>query len=303
MTANQALAWGHTGHVTIGQVAADALPSDLKNFLLTDKAEIDISEWNAELDVSKTSGNIHDFERDAGHFVDISDDGTIAGVTAIANMPSSRRDFDTVLRTATPTQTQYGIRAFSKGEKTAKSFADKAFFHTQLQLRKKLTLRDIGVWGHYVADASQPMHVSVHFNGWGNFPNPNNFTTAPIHAPFEGTYVKQFVTPQAVKKALPPYHDCACAIEVREVQYLQATLAEIPTTYQLAVPSQNYTVSDAKAVKFVTQRVAAGAAELRDQIVDAWNSSATWTVGFPLIKVADIESGAVQVTRNSFWAD
>ena len=324
MMAGQALAWGHTGHVSIGQVAADALPSDLKGFLLTDKAETDISEWNAELDVSKTSGNIHDFERDPGHFVDISDDGTIAGVTSIANMPSSRRDFDTALRAATPTQTQYGIgylyyslvdgwqqvrkdfayiRAFSVGEKTSKSFADKSFFHQQLQLRKKLTLRDIGVWGHYVADASQPMHVSVHFNGWGNFPNPNNFTTAPIHAPFEGNYVKQFVTVQAIKKALPPYHDCQCAIEVREAQYLQATLAEIPTTYQLAVPSQNYTVSDAKAVKFVTQRLAAGAAELRDQIVDAWNSSATWTVGFPLIKVADIESGAVQVTRNSFWSD
>ena len=58
-----------------------------------------------------------------------------------------------------------------------------------------------------------------------------------------------------------------------------------------------------QAVKFVTQRLAAGAAELRDQIVDAWNSSATWTVGFPLIKVADIESGAVHVTRTSFWSD
>src|SRR6185437_13171669 len=97
MMAGQALAWGHTGHVSIGQVAAEALPDDLRNFLLTDNAAIDISEWNAELDVSKTAGNIHDFERDPGHFMDISDDGTIAGVTAITNMPSSRRDFDTAL--------------------------------------------------------------------------------------------------------------------------------------------------------------------------------------------------------------
>ena len=71
----------------------------------------------------------------------------------------------------------------------------------------------------------------------------------------------------------------------------------------LAVPSQNYTIRNPQSVKFVTDRVAAGAAELRDQIVDAWNSSATWTVGFPLIKVADIESGAVHVTRTSFWSD
>ena len=44
-----------------------------------------------------------------------------------------------------------------------------------------------------MADASQPMHVSVHFNGWGNFPNPNGFTTAPIHAPFEGAFVKNYI--------------------------------------------------------------------------------------------------------------
>jgi hypothetical protein len=31
--------------------------------------------------------------------------------------------------------------------------------------------------------------------------------------------------------------------------------------------------------------------------------SATWTVGFLLIKVADIESGAVHVTHTSFWSD
>jgi hypothetical protein len=322
MAAGQAWAWGHTGHVSIGLAAADALPNDLKSFLRTDEAETEISEWNAELDVSKTAGNIHDFERDPGHFTDISDDGTIAGVTSIGNMPSSRRDFDTALRTAS--QTQYGIgylyyslvdgwqqvrkdfayiRAYSVGLKTAKNFTDKAFFREQLELRRKLTLRDIGVWGHYVADASQPMHVSVHFNGWGNFPNPNNFTQAPIHAPFEGSYVKQFVTPTAIKGALPRYHDCKCEIEVREAQYLQATLGQIPMTYQLAAPSSNYTKRNPKAVAFVTQRLAAGAAELRDQIIDAWNSSATWTVGFPLIKVADIESGAVHVTHTSFWSD
>jgi hypothetical protein len=323
-TAGQAWAWGHTGHVSIGLVAADALPKEVKSFLRNDEAEIEISEWNAELDVSKTSGNIHDFERDPGHFLDISDDGSIAGVTSITSMPSSRRDFDTAMRGASPTNTQYGIgylyyslvdgwqqvrkdfayiRAYSVGLKTAKSFADKSFFQTQLELRRKLTLRDIGVWGHYVADASQPMHVSVHFNGWGNFPNPNNFTNAPIHAPFEGSYVKQFVKPEAIKGALPPYRDCSCEIEVREAQYLQATLAEINETYQLAAVSNNYTTRNSQALKFVTQRLAAGAAELRDQIVDAWRSSATWVVGFPLINVADIESGKVKVNRDSFWSD
>jgi hypothetical protein len=34
-----------------------------------------------------------------------------------------------------------------------------------------------GVMGHYVGDGNQPMHMSVHFNGWADgYPNPKNFT-------------------------------------------------------------------------------------------------------------------------------
>jgi len=44
------------------------------------------------------------------------------------------------------------------------------------RLREKITLHDIGIWSHYVGDASQPLHVSVHLNGWGNFPNPNGYS-------------------------------------------------------------------------------------------------------------------------------
>ena len=42
---------------------------------------------------------------------------------------------------------------------------------------------------------------------------------------------------------------------------------------------------------------------MRDMIIDAWKSSAGSTVGYPAINVADIESGKVKVTRDSFWND
>ena len=41
-------------------------------------------------------------------------------------------------------------------------------------LRETITIRDIGVWSHYVADGTMPLHASVHFDGWGDFPNPNS---------------------------------------------------------------------------------------------------------------------------------
>ena len=66
-------------------------------------------------------------------------------------------------------------------------------------------IRDLGVWSHYVGDASQPLHVSEHFDGWGPFPNPCGFSTAKgIHANFEGAFVRPMSTGEAVAGALSP---------------------------------------------------------------------------------------------------
>src|SRR5215467_12162810 len=73
-------------------------------------------------------------------------------------------------------------RADVKGAEAAEPPEERAWFEADRKLREKLTLRDIGFLSHYVGDASQPMHVSVHYNGRGDFPNPNGYTQAKIHA-------------------------------------------------------------------------------------------------------------------------
>ncbi len=329
------LAWGHTGHVMLSKIAIQKLPDEIPAFVRTAQAIQEISELGAEADVSKSTGNyttgeypavrtalaIHDAERDNGHFVDLNDDGTVLGGVPFSPLQLSRRDYDTQLRAVGQNQyfvgyLQYNmvdhwqqirkdfayIRAFTKAIQTAPTASDRAFFQYQLQLRQILTLRDIGYWTHFVADGSQPMHVSVHFNGWGNYPNPNNYTTAPIHAPFEGNFVKSFVSFDAVAAAVPAYSDCNCAIEQRVVTYLQATLAQTGAVY--AAGSTDLYVNPLPGeVNIATARLAAGAAEIRDQIVDAWRQSARITVGFPLIKVSDIENGTVLLTPSRFAGD
>ena len=64
-----------------------------------------------------------------------------------------------------------------------------------------------------------------------------------------------------------------------------------------------FRTSTPEAVAIATQQLAAGVAELRDQIVDAWRQSADITVGFPLVTVRDAESGAVRITPATFGAD
>lgn len=53
-----------------------------------------------------------------------------------------------------------------------------------------------GVLGHYVADGSQPLHTSIHFNGWSTGSNPELFTREPLHWRFEGEYLKAQFKPE-----------------------------------------------------------------------------------------------------------
>jgi hypothetical protein len=338
-----AWSWGHTGHVEISRIAIDKLPNEIPFFVRNALSEADIGELGAEADESKTTGivtgvsstgsilttrTVHDAERDPGHFVDIDDTGVvIGGVVPLFNLPATREAFDTAQRGGAPVQTQYSggylpyqildgfqqlrkdfgmLRVFEAGLKTARTRSDREYFSSHVVLRAQLIIRDIGYWSHFVADASQPMHVSVHFNGWGNFPNPNGFTTAPIHAPFEGSFVRNFIDFRKVAASVRPYTDRGVTtMEQRVPLYLEETLAQVVPTYQAALNSgnDNYQTAKPAEVALVTARLAAGAAELRDEIVDAWQQSDSITVGFPLVSVADVLAGKVVVTPLTFGAD
>ena len=321
-TPQAVLAWGHTGHLEVSGLAMEALPHELPGFLRRHGAEREVSELGAELDVSKTSGTEHDQELDPGHFIDLDDDGKVLGILPVTQLPSTRLAFDTALRAGGSTQYGAGYlyysivggwqqlqkdfgywRAATVGLRTATDPKDRAFFRYQLELREKLILRDLGVWSHYVGDASQPLHVSVHFNGWGNFPNPEDFTQdRTTHAQFEGAFVRDHVRAEDIAAAVSDYRDCGCTIQQRTVQYLQASLDQVVPLYRLATRGA-FASADPEGIAFATARLAAGVAELRDMVVDAWHASATAVVGFPLIKVEDIESGKVTLTRTSFASD
>ena len=191
-TSREAWAWGATGHEWISGIAIERLPDSLPDFVRTTEAAAEIAVMGRELDRSKGTGKTHDAERDPGHWLSLADDGSVVGVLPLAELPQTREDYDTLLRARGFTQYRAGYlpyaivdgwqqiakdfaywRAAAKGAETAATPEERAWFEADRRLREKLTLHDIGVWSHYAADAAQPMHVSVHFSGWGNFPNPS----------------------------------------------------------------------------------------------------------------------------------
>jgi hypothetical protein len=315
-------AWGATGHEWISGIAIEKLPDSVPAFVRAPDAAAEIAVMGRELDRSKGAGKTHDAERDPGHYVDLGDNGEVMGVAPLAKLPVTREAYDTELRAKGFTQYKAGYlpysivggwqqirkdfaywRALTKAIETAVTPEERAWFEADRRLREKITLHDIGIWSHYVGDASQPLHVSVHFNGWGNFPNPNGYRDSKkIHAYFEGEFVKGNLSRQAIAAEVGPYQSCSCLIEDQIRTLLLASLAQVVPLYTLEKEG-GLKRRDPRGIAFAEARLAAGATALRNMIVDAWLDSAQTPIGYPMVSVRDIESGKVRVTRELMGAD
>lgn len=328
VTPAPAFAWGATGHELVSGCAVDMLSKDVPAFLRTKLARAQIALLGREPDRWKGAGRAHDSERDAAHYLDVGDDGKINELYTLDFLPATRGEFEKGLRLKGVEPNSQGYlpyaiidgyqqlvkdfaywRASKVGARTAKTRADRDWFAAEMKLREQLIIRDIGVWSHYVGDGAQPLHMSDHYNGWDQYPDPMTYPPPGqppeirgLHAYYEGPFVKANVTAAAVKAAMRSYTDCACTIEQRVPKYLSSTLNLVRQLYELVTRSG---VRDAspEAVGFTTQRIAAGASEVRDMIEDAWKASAKANVGYPNINVADIESGKVILTRDSYGSD
>lgn len=311
LTPAAVLAWGSSGHRFVGEAAMRALPAEVPAFLRTAQAVMDVGEFSREPDRSKGAGRVHDNDRNPGHFLDLSDDGTVLGGPKLATLPTTRAEYDTAMRAVGQDSWKAGYLPYSiidRYEQLAKDLAywrvlaaaqanpawraHRAFFTADRRRREEQILVTIGELSHFVGDGSQPLHVTVHFNGWGDFPNPSGFTTAKIHGPFEEDLVQASVTEAGVAAAMPPPKRCNCAIARRVTDYLAATGAQVVPLYGLE-KAGGLAPGDPRGPAFATRQIALGAAELRDLIVEAWHVSANETVGYKPIAVADVLAGKV----------
>ena len=111
-------AWGATGHEWISGIAIETLPDSLPGFVRTTEAAAEIAVMGRELDRSKGSGRTHDAERDPGHWILLADDppadfGAVMGVLPLAELPPTRREYDTLLRAKGFDQYQAGYLPYA----------------------------------------------------------------------------------------------------------------------------------------------------------------------------------------------
>ncbi|HWQ86178.1 S1/P1 Nuclease [Brevundimonas sp.] len=309
----QADAWGNTGHRLIGVAAVRGLPEDLPAFLRTPGAAAEVGELAREPDRTKGGGQPHDRERDTAHFVDMDDAGRIinAGGPSIDALPRLKSEYDAALIAAGLDVDDAGYLPYAimdGYQQLARDFAawrvlnaaetretdpgKRAWYREDRRRREALILRDMGYLGHYVGDGSQPHHTTIHYNGWSrDAPNPDGFTTSrQTHGAFEGAFTARVARLDAVEAAMAAPTLDGFDLRARVPAYLKTTLAEVRPFYVLE-KAGGFGEGDARGAAFVTARLAAGASELRDLYVLAWRDSADDAIGWPAVKVADVEAG------------
>jgi hypothetical protein len=129
-----------------------------------------------------------------------------------------------------------------------------------------------GWLGHYVADGSQPLHTTIHFNGWVG-DNPKGYTTdSTTHWNFEGPFVARNLAKlefSALVKAPARLQDPPQDY----VRYLRDTHAQVEEFYRLEKRGAFRDAGTAEGLAFTRERLAAGAQMLLDLWYTAWLES------------------------------
>lgn len=314
----QALAWGKTGHAMIGLVAAESLPGSVPAFVRSHQAIAEIEALGPEEDNIKGSGQSWDADNDPGHFLDIGDDGTVAGVVRLDALPSDMEAYTQALAGAGTSPYRVGFVPYEimdGFERVRKDFAywrvdaymsqhaattaARQAFAWERALRETLTLRDIGDFGHFVGDGSQPLHITIHYNGWGKYPNPHAYTTEPIHSAFESEFVNRYARTAAVRALVPTYAPVNPSHLMAQAQiatlvgnYLSATATQVVPLYTLYGRGA-FASGSREAIAFSDKQLARGATMLRNLTALAWEDSRNGDVDYPPIKVRDVLNGTV----------
>ena len=284
-----AQAWGLKGHAIIGEAAVARMPQDLPAFMQSKAAKDEIVYLQSEEDrlkIGVTQDRAWAREWTTDHYLDIGDDGKVAGFISLDALPATRDDYITTLWQSPKHVDAYsvGFAPYAILEGYEQVRADFALWRlapaAEKAERESLTIHDIGVFAHFVGDGSQPLHMSVHYNGWGEYPNPAGYTTSrTFHADYEDVFVDAHLTAADVQPLVRPAKTFADVPLAEIGRYLTATSAQVVPLYEMAkhgaLASGEPSDAQRALIKFSAVRLAAAATMLDSLIETAWHASAT----------------------------
>ena len=275
MQATPARAWGNSGHRMINRLAAGTLPQSAPAFLRSDAAVNEIEYLGPEPDRWRSSSEPElNAAQAPEHFIDLEP------ADALGPLPHRRLDFEAKVFAAGERPEKIGLQPWEATEvwerlKAAlREYRNLAAAKQDTRGVEAAALFYAGWLGHYVGDASQPLHTTIEYNGWVG-PNPNGYTTDhKIHWQFEGPFVDANLREPEVRAKMTEPKAIEGDIFDAYVAYLRQTKTYVERVYQLEKVGGFAGAGSPESREFTAERLAAGASMLRDMIYTAWLESA-----------------------------
>ena len=288
----QAFGWGDEGHKAVNRAAAGRIPASMPTFLRKAAPRLEYLGPEPDRWRHKEDGFIKNAQ-EPDHFIDLE------RVDWLPQLPAGRYGFYRAL---------YEKRAALLGQPLPANPAPgdlrpndllpervglQPYMVMEIYDRLKISFREyrhlraanqgttaveqnivyyMGWMGHYVADAANPLHTTVRYNGWVG-PNPNGYTTEhKIHWQMEGPFVAKnlaqlpfaplVTAPVKLENAWQDYQ-----------KYLRTSFGFVERCYQLEQAKGFVNEGTPESREFIRQRLAAGTQMLVNLWYTAWLES------------------------------
>ena len=277
------IGWGERGHELVNRSAALILPNDMPGFLKANAEQLaylgpEPDRWRERT----MEPALYDAQAPE-HFIDME------RVSWMEQYPPTRHEFITRL---------YERRASVAMDKPDDLLPDKVGYQPYVVMeiygRLKVAFREYrrlqaakrptapaeanaiyyaGWLGHYVADASNPFHTTIHYDGWIDEKNPNNYRRPKgIHWEFESQFVSRHLESLKLDPLLKPPVRLADPWQ-EYLKYLRASHADVEKVYQMEKAGAFKEAGTPEGVAYVQSRLAAGAQMLANMWYTAWLES------------------------------
>jgi len=267
-TAIPAIAWDYEGHRAVNQVALESLPTDFPAFIKEPEARERIAflagepdRWRnvSDLSLRHTNGPDHyiDIEEieEAGiptdqlnEFRHVYTVQYAAGRAAHPDRfpqidPEKNKDHVRELAGYLPWSITESYARLKSGFSYLKAYEERGGTPEEIANARANIIYIMGVMGHYVGDAAQPLHTTKHFNGWAG-DNPKGYTTArTFHAWIDsgffiktgGIHASKLVTRIKPAAYLPPPSNAngRSPLFVNVLNYVLAQQKQVEPLYAL----------------------------------------------------------------------
>jgi hypothetical protein len=273
--------WGSDGHMYVNRVAAEKLPQDVPAFLRNAVAELaylgpEPDRWRDDSDPALKSAQEPD------HYIDLE------RIAWLDHLPEGRYEFyrkpyekraeakdnpDDYLPERVGLQPYIVMEIFGRLKSAFREYRNLLERHQPTQFVEHKIVFCAGWLGHYVADGSQPLHTTIHYNGWVGANSRGYATRRGIHAEFETAYVSRNIAATDFANLVRAPEHIADPFG-SYMRYLRNSNGLVERVYELDKAGGFRDAGSREAFDFTAQRLAVGSQMLLNLWYTAWLDSA-----------------------------